>query len=290
MSLEVEAVVKCDNVHAECPVWSEEEQCLYWTDIESRKVWRFDPADGTSRSWDTREKVCAIGFRADGGLLVAFESGISFYDLEKREERRLHTVEANLPSTRLNDGRCDRSGRFVVGGFDEDAQGASGVYSLGTDLEIRELFREVSSANSICFSLDGRVMYFADTPRAEIWAFDYRPEEGTIGDRKVFCGFADQPGLPDGSIIDVDGCLWNAQWNGSRVVRYRPNGEVDQVIEVPCANPTCVAFGGSNLDTLYITTSRMTLTELERQEQPLAGALLAVRPGARGLPESTFGA
>lgn len=289
MKAKVEVVADCRNVHAESPVWSQTEGRLYWTDIESRTLWRFDPESGRSESWDMPEKVCAVGFRQSGGLLLAFETGLSFYDLDARKEERLHTIEKELPSTRLNDARCDRNGRFIVGGFDVTEQGSSGVYTLGADLSLRELFRGVSSANSTCFSLDGRTMYFADTPKAEIWDFEYDEQTGTVGTRHVFCSFADQPGLPDGSVIDSEGCLWNAQWNGSRVVRYTTDGRVDQVIEVPCQCPTCIAFGGRELDTLYITTSRLILNEKQQKEQPLAGALLAVRPGAKGLPESTFG-
>lgn len=290
MKLKPDIVLDCDNVHAECPVWSEREQSLFWTDIESYQLWKYDPEKAKAETWDMREKLCAIAFRKNGGFLFAFASGLSFFDVPTGEEKRIQNIEENLPSTRLNDGRCDRHGRFIIGGFDKEAKGASGIYLVDANLHVRELFRGVSSANSICFSVDGRSMYFADTPRAEIWRFAYDPEKGSLGERSVFCRFDDQPGLPDGSVIDADGCLWNAQWNGSRVVRYTPKGQVDRIIEFPCENPTCIAFGGRQLDTLYITTSRLTLNPQQRQAQPHAGALFAVNPGVQGLPESTFGA
>jgi len=175
-----------------------------------------------------------------------------------------------------------------VGGFDFSEKGLSAAYRLDLDLSLHRLFGGLSSANSTCFSLDGRTMYFADTPQAVIWAFDYDPGPGTPSRRRIFCDFRDQPGVPDGSVIDADGCLWNAQWNGGRVARYRPNGSVDRVIEIPCRNPTSLAFGGRELDTLYVTTSRLTLTREEARKQPLAGKLLAVRPGVKGLPEMRF--
>ncbi len=285
---EVIVAVESKNLHAEGPVWSDEEQHLYWTDIESSTLWRLDPVSGRTWTWRTPEKVCSIAFRERGGLLIAFESGLSFYDPESRSEQRIADVETELPTTRLNDGRCDRQGRFIVGGFDTSAQGLSAAYRLDADLRLHRLFGGLSSANSTCFSPDGKTMYYADTPQAAIWAFDYDPETGTPSRRRVFCIFQDQPGLPDGSVIDADGCLWNAQWNGSRVVRYRPDGSIDRVIEMPCLNPTCVAFGGKDLDTLFITTSRFTLSEEQARQQPLAGALLAIRPGVHGLPETRF--
>jgi L-arabinonolactonase len=197
-------------------------------------------------------------------------------------------VESELPSTRLNDGRCDRQGRFVVGGYDSSAKGLSAAYRLDADLSLHRLFGGLSSANSTCFSPDGRTMYYADTPQAVIWAFDYDPDTGTPSNRRIFCDFRDQPGVPDGSVIDADGCLWNAQWNGGRIARYRPDGSLDRVVEMPCRNPTSLAFGGRQLDSLFITTSRLTLTRREQRLQPLAGALLVIRPGVKGLPETRF--
>jgi L-arabinonolactonase len=284
----VEVVLEAGCIHAEGPVWDDRAGRLYWTDIESRALWRLDPVSGRPETWAMPEKVCSIAFRRTAGLLIAFETGISFYDLESRAEKRIVDVEPDIPVTRLNDGRCDRQGRFIVGGFDPSEKGLSGAYRLDADLSIHRLFGGLSSANSTCFSLDGKTMYYADSPQAAIWAFDYDIDTGVPSHRRVFCDFKDQPGIPDGSVIDAEGCLWNAQWNGARVVRYRPDGSMERVIEVPCRNPTCVAFGGRDLDTLYITTSRLTLSPEEVRKQPLAGALLAVRPGVTGLPEDRF--
>ncbi len=285
-SVDVASAHRC--VHGEGPIWSEERRALFWTDIESKELWRLEPASGSATRWDMRQKVCSLTFRERGGLVIAFEKAICFYDLERQAEQRIAQVEEGLPTTRLNDGRCDRQGRFIVGGFDSSEKGLSAAYRLDLDLSLHRLFGGLSSANSTCFSLDGGTMYYADTPQAVIWAFDYDTETGTPANRRVFCEFRGQPGLPDGSVIDADGCLWNAQWNGARVVRYRPDGSIDRVIEVPCRNPTSLAFGGRDLDTLFITTSRLTLTAEESRLQPLAGALLAVKPGVTGLPETRF--
>ncbi len=285
-TVEVAAADRC--VHAEGPIWSDGEQRLYWTDIESRMLWTLDPGSGQASSRSMRGTVCSLTLRKKGGLLIAFEKDLSFYDPGTGAEKRIAEVETDVSSTRLNDGRCDRQGRFVVGGFDPAEKGLSAAYRLDHDLSLHRLFGGLSSANSTCFSLDGRTMYYCDSPQAVIWAFDYDPETGNPGARRVFCDFRDQPGVPDGSVIDSEGCLWNAQWNGSRVVRYGPDGSIDRVIEVPCQNPTSVAFGGRALDTLYITTSRLTLSEEQARLQPLAGRLLAVRPGVPGLPETPF--
>lgn len=285
---DVKLIVDCKNTLGECPVWSADEQKLYWTDIEEKKIWQLDPGTGKTKTWDMPEKVGSIAFRRKGGLLLAFESGISFYNLRSGEEQRITNLEKQTPNTRLNDGRCDRQGRFIVGGYDETAQDRAGVYQLGATLNVRELFRGVSSANSICFSLDGRRMYFADTPEGKIVYFEYDIHTGTPSSPEAFCTFEKQPGMPDGSIIDAEDCLWNAQWNGSRVVRYTPEGNIDRVIEMPCMNPTCVAFGGENLDTLFITSARFKLTRQQLRKQPISGGLFAVKPGVKGIEESSF--
>lgn len=284
--VEVAAAHRC--IHAEGPIWAEQERKLYWTDIESRAVWLFDPQTGQTSSWAMPEKVCSLAFREQRGLLIAFESGLSFYDPDTGAQQRIVDVETDLPTTRLNDGRCDRQGRFVVGGYDSSAKGLSAAYRLDADLSLHRLFGGLSSANSTCFSPDGRTMYYADTPQAVIWAFDYNLDTGEPSGRRVFCDFQDQPGLPDGSVIDADGCLWNAQWNGSRIARYRPDGTLDRVVEMPCRDVTSLSFGGRELDALFITTSRMTLSEEQARLQPLAGALLVTHPGVKGLPETRF--
>jgi L-arabinonolactonase len=285
---EVTVVGETRNIHGEGPIWSEQLQKLFWTDIESRLLWEYEPLGSRFRSWPMPAKVCSLAFREKGGLLIAFDRGLSFYDLESGVEQRIVDVEPGFPTTRLNDGRCDRQGRFIVGGFDSSEKGLSSAYRLDVDVSLHRLFGGLSSANSTCFSHDGATMYYADSPQAAIWAFDYDTANGTPHGRRVFCTFTGQPGLPDGSVIDADGFLWNAQWNGSRVVRYRPDGSVDRVIETPCSCPTSLAFGGRDLDVLYITTSRLILSPDQLKAQPSAGALLEVRPGVKGVAESRF--
>jgi L-arabinonolactonase len=132
------------------------------------------------------------------------------------------------------------------------------------------------------------VMYFADSPNREIWAYDYNPRTGDISDKKIFTDFSDQPGMPDGSIVDSEGYLWNAQWSGHRVVRYRPDGTVERVISIPAKNATCLAFGGKNLDVLYVTTARFLMTSEQIKAEPLSGGLFAVKVNVKGLIEPKF--
>ena len=160
------------------------------------------------------------------------------------------------------------------------------LYRLDPDLACTPLRNSIIIPNSLAWSPDGRTMYFADTYRHTIWAWDYDPATGAATRERVFADTG--AGRPDGSCVDADGCLWNAEYGAARIVRYAPDGKVDRTIELPFDNPTCCCFGGAQLDELFITSARQRLSAADLARQPLAGSVFAVRPGARGLPESRF--
>jgi L-arabinonolactonase len=286
----VKCVIDCQNIIGESPIWSVEEQKLYWLDIEQSEFWRYDPETDETKVWKTTERAASFAFREKGGLLVAFESCLAFWNPKTGKTTKLKAIEPALATTRMNDGRCDRQGRFIMGGIDESGkfERISSVYRVDRDLSIHKIIFGVAIANSICFSPDGRVMYFADSPTREIWAYDYDTQTGDVSNKKVFANFSDQPGTPDGSIVDSEGYLWNAQWNGHRVIRYRPDGTVDRVVSFPVMNPTCLAFGGEALDVLYVTTSRYLMTPEQIKAEPLSGGLFAVMVDIKGLKEPKF--
>jgi L-arabinonolactonase len=289
MTSTVELVVDCRNALGEGVLWHPGLGRVLWTDIDGARLWSFDPATGGTESWPVPDRVASFAIRAGGGLLLALASGLSLYDLASRALTPVAEVEADLPTTRLNDGRCDRSGRFVFGGFDEaNRQPISAVYQIDERRRIRRLIEGVAVANSICFSPDGRTLYFADTPTRAIRAYDYDSDAAAVRNERIFAALDDQPGRPDGSIVDAEGCLWNAQVRGGRIVRYRPDGSVDRIVELPAPNPTCLAFGGEGLDTLYITTLRRGMSAEDLAAWPTSGGLFALRPGVRGLPEPAF--
>lgn len=287
---EVECVVDCQNTLGEGPAWSADEQKLYWVDIEKSELWRYDPKTKETRVWKTTERVGSFAFRKQGGFLLAFESGLAFWDPESGDASRIQDFEPDLSTTRTNDGRCDRQGRFIIGGMNESESGEaiSNVYRVDPDLSFHQIIAGVTCANSTCFSPDGKIMYFADSPTGEIWSYDYDTDTGAISNRRLFADFSDQPGIPDGSIVDSEGFLWNAQWNGYRVIRYRPDGTIDRIIETPVMNPTCVVFGGKELDVLYITTARYLMTQEQIDSEPLSGGLFAVKVDVKGLNEPKF--
>jgi L-arabinonolactonase len=284
-----ELVLDCKNNHGEGIFWNAGDRRVWWTDIEGRALWWFDPAAGISGSVSMPDRVCCFAPRAQGGLIVAFARSIALFDLETGSSSELGAFEPENANTRLNDGRTDRQGRLIVGGLNEGTGDAdSSVVRIDADGTITPLIQGVSCANSTCFSADGRTMFFADTPEKTIRAYDYDPQSGTLGPARLHCDMADEPGLPDGSCVDAEGGVWNAEWEGRRVVRIAPNGSIDRVVQVSTWKPTCCAFGGPDLSTLYITTSRLMSSDIDLANDPHAGGLFAFRPGVKGVLDAPF--
>jgi L-arabinonolactonase len=286
-----EVAVDCRNTHGEGVVWSAAHGLLMWTDIHGRHLWTLDPATSTSMSYALPERLCCFAPRRDkpwNALLAAFADGFALYDVLTGERRDIAAFERVLSTTRLNDGRTDRMGRMIAGGMDEGSPMApiSSVVVVDRDLSVRTLFGAVACANSICFSPDGSRLYFADSPTGAIDVFHYDAGDGTVSSRQVL---AQTSGVPDGSCVDAEGYLWNAVWEGYRVERYAPDGRLDRVVELPVAKPTCCEFGGADLRTLYITTSRLGTPDDQLSREPLSGSLFAYRADVAGLPAVPFG-
>ena len=285
----VECVVDCHNILGEVPVWDGAGQALFWVDIEGCLLQRFVPASGVRQSWRLPERVCALALREAGGMVLALASGFAFLDPLTGNLERLAAPEAHLPTNRMNDGKCDRRGRFWAGTMDDRLTArTAALWRLDPDLTCHCMERGIGISNSLAWSPDDRVFYFADTLLRTIFAYDFDIATGGIANRRVFTDCADQPGAPDGSTIDAEGYLWNAQWDGWRLVRYAPDGRVDRVVPLPVQKPTSCMFGGPDLATLYVTSAVWDLTADALAAQPYAGGVLALDVGVRGLPEPRF--
>jgi L-arabinonolactonase len=270
--------------------WCAKTGRFYWTDIEGARLWRYDPADGRSTSWAMPERLATFALCADPHyLLLGLASRLAFFDLATGETRQIVDVEPGL-NTRVNDGRCDRQGRFVFGTKDEGSPllAIGGFYRLNRDLTLERLpLPAPAISNSIAFSPDGATMYYCDSPTREIRACDYGAD-GSVANDRLFTRLADATGEPDGSTVDRDGGLWNAQWGGARVVRYGADGVETERVEVPTVQPSCVALGGAQLGTLYITSARVGLDAAALAADSRAGGVFIATPARRGLPEPVF--
>lgn len=273
----------------ECALWDEEGQAFWWTDIEGSKICRL-AGDGSVREWRLPHRVGSFAFCADAPslLLLGLDEGIAIFDTAEGTLSPVIPVAGLPPTARINDGRCDRQGRFVFGTYNPKEEALVGLWRVHGDLRVEQLpLPATAVANSICFSPDGATMYYGDSPTRTIWSLDYHPD-GRLGAPRVFVRLREDEGFPDGSCIDAEGGLWNAQWEGRCVVRYDASGRETDRIALPVSRLTCPAFGGADLATLYVTSARGGLSKERLREEPQAGGVFTVPVRRRGLPEARF--
>jgi len=246
----VEVVLDCRAELGEGPVWDPEEHVLYWVNIKDHEIHRFDPASGEDTSWTTPADVGSLALRRSGGLVVALKTGFFFFDPEGVAFTAVAEPEPNLPDNRFNDGKTDRQGRFWAGSlYDPDeTKPTGGLFRLDPDGSCGRMVDGIYASNALAFSPDSRTMYYGDSRRQIVWAWDFQAGDGAISNRRVFIELGPGKGVPDGAAVDFDGCYWLTQPPAGLVVRYDPTGRVDRVIEMPVSQPTCVAFGGTALD------------------------------------------
>jgi sugar lactone lactonase YvrE len=276
------------DVLGECPLWDETKQCLYWVDIRRPAIRRLRHASGELSTWPMPEMVGAIALVDDGRLLVALSSQIALFDPESAALVTFVQGLAMPEGHRFNDGRCDARGRFWVGSMHNITRAPEGtLFCLEGAGPLKAIRQGVCIPNSLAFSPKGDTLYFADSLLYRMYAHAYAPETGHMGEARVFAE-SSPPAFPDGSAVDAEGFVWNAEFNGGRLIRYAPDGSIDRVIALPVDRPTCCAFGGPGLDILFITSTSQNMSETERHMHPMAGALMAIRPGVCGLLEPRF--
>jgi len=290
--VQVDCVLDARAALGEAPLWCEREQVLWWADIEGRALHRFDPSDGSDRAWPLPSRIGCFCLRERGGMVVALEDGFHFFDPETGALEAIVDPEADRPGNRFNDGATDPGGRFVAGTMPMGPrEPVAALYRLWPDRRCERLFDGLTVTNGCAFAPDGRVFYFSDSESSvrTIWACDHDPATGALTNRRVFVDTHGLAGRPDGGTVDAHGCYWMAGVGGWQLVRFTPKGEVDRFVDLPVEKPTKVAFGGRNLDVLYVTSIRMGLSPESAARQPGAGGILALRlPGISGWAQPRF--
>ena len=282
----VEVVVAAGCELGEGPVWDARSARIAWVDILGRRVLLHDPTTGATESITTPLHVGAIAPRRAAGYVAALQDG--FWILGDGPARRLATVPEARPEIRFNDGKCDPAGRFWAGTMPYDeVSPAGGLYRLDRDGSVARVLEGVTISNGLAWSGDGTTLYYIDTPTRRVDAFAYDAARGEIGKRRTVIEIPSDAGAPDGMAIDVEDGLWVALWGGGVLHRY-VDGRLDRVIALPVSQPTSCAFGGPDLDELYITSARTGLTPAARAAEPLAGGLFRIRPGVRGPAASWY--
>jgi sugar lactone lactonase YvrE len=281
----VSCVADVKAVLGEGPVWVAREQALYWVDIKGRRLFRRTFV-GELTEWQTPLRVCSLAPRTEGGFVAGTERGFAWVDPDNGRYDLFANPEPDRPTNRFNDGKIDRAGRFWAGTMDDSEKSASGaLYRLEAGREPVRIDDDYRVTNGPAFSPDGRTMYHTDSARQIIYAFDL-DEAGAASGKRLFAQFAEGEGYPDGMTVDSEGCLWIAFWDGWCLRRLSPAGERLAELRLPVQRPTSCAFGGADLDHLFITSASIGLEESE-QGAP-AGGLYRVQVGIRGIADRLF--
>jgi sugar lactone lactonase YvrE len=267
----------------EGPVWDDAERCLWWVDILEGAVHRtaFDTAD--DERFPVGQYVGAVGLRTQGGLIAAVRDGFATFDPGTGRLDLVADLQDNGRTLRMNDGKVDPGGRFWAGMMAQDHRDSAGrLYRLDPDRTVTPMVEQTSISNGLDWSPDGSTMYYIDSTPRRVDHFDYDAATGAIANRTPFIPIRDGAGFPDGMTVDAEGFLWVAMWEGWGVERYTPDGRLDRRIEVPAEQASSCAFGGPDLDLLFITTAQEGFPRGGKPNQPHAGGVFVCRPGVRG--------
>jgi len=293
--MNAELIVDARNAVGESPVWVPEENALYWVDIPAGGLQRWSAQSGHVHAWKAPQMLACIARHPDGGWVAGMESG--FFRLHAHADGSLDSeplaqVDHARPDMRLNDGRCDRQGRFWAGSMvlDMGANAAEGTlyrYAAGQQGPLQRQLNGLIVPNGLAFSPDGRTMYLSDSHPLvqQVWAFDYDIDSGTPSNRRLYIDMNQHAGRPDGAAVDAEGCYWICGNDAGLVHRFTPDGRLDRSLALPVKKPSMCAFGGSRLDTLFVTSIR---PGDDQDEHSLAGGVFALDPGVKGLPEPHF--
>jgi sugar lactone lactonase YvrE len=285
--MNVDCVVASEDVLGEGPCWTESEGRLYWFDIKRASLSWHEPESGQSGRWKLPIRASAAAAAAPFGLIAATEAGLAHIDTRAGALKLVEAVDLG-PGFRSNDGKIDPAGRFWWSRMDDDGGRRPGsVFCTDTEGVTRTAVEGVHIPNTVACAPAGDAFYLADSKRKILQAYDLAPD-GRLGEARWFADLSNSEGTPDGSAVDAEGFLWNAQWGGRRIVRYAPDGRIDRIVPLPVEQPTSCAFGGPKLDILFVTSAREGLSPDALAEQPLAGSLLAFRPGVAGLALPAF--
>lgn len=261
-------------------LWHSDRNALIWFDIVNKRMY-LKPLDGARRHWDFDDHVSAAGIVDRDHLLVASSRALSLVDLTDGSRQLLTPLEADNPLTRSNDGRADPQGGFWIGTMGLQTEPGAGAIWRFYHGELRQLFKDITITNAICFAPGGDLAHFADTDRGMIWRVSLDDHGWPLGDPQPFIDLKAEGLNPDGAVIDAEGGLWSAQWGASRVARYDRQGRFDRAIEMPARHVTCPAFGGQDLGTLFVTSARQGLDDPRAQD----GCTFALPSGAVGQAE-----
>ena len=287
--LNIEHIAHVENEIGESPIWVEDEQALYWVDTEASTIFKYESETDKLEKIKIDMPVAALARRDKNSWLLIAKDGLAVWDKKSNKCEFIINPESNS-AIKFNDGCIDRQGRLVAGTFNpgslESPDGS--IYRLDEDKSIHKLDTGLTVPNGIAFSLDGKTLYVTEMFKKRILSYDYDIKTGNVSNKRTFAEIPDGKGKPDGLIIDSMGNLWSAHWDGSRITKYDKEGRILQEISMPVEKVICLAFGGKNLDELYVTTGWFGMSKDERKKNPKSGDLFRIKTDEKGLLETKY--
>ncbi|MAD91837.1 MAG: calcium-binding protein [Gammaproteobacteria bacterium] len=286
--MEIKVLFDLKNSLGEGPQWDVKNQRLYWIDSFDKKIYRSTADGGELKYWELPEIVGSFCLTKKGNALLAGQSGLLEFDFDDAYSKHIFAPKNMKERLRFNDGKVDRNGNFFFGAMDvQEKKEIGAIYRCDEERHIKELDTGFVVFNGPCWSPDGTTFYASDSGAGKIWRYDHNPLTGMIK-KKTLIKSTTTPlsGSFDGCTIDVEGCLWSARIFGGKIDRISPDGSLIQSIKMPIMNPTSVAFGGSNLDILYVTSMGKIFSTNHPKDNNYSGALFAITGlGIRGIEE-----
>ena len=287
----VDLLYQCNNSLGEGITYSSKNNNLFWLDIGIvSKLFKLNLSSNKKEIFELPEFVTAISVKSEDELILASNNGLNLFNTSSKQFKNIINIEDHLLSTRSNDGGSDAYGRFWFGtmqnNFDKDGNdipiknNIGKLYKIDLNNKVNIVEEGLGVPNTFVWNPDNSKFYFTDTLNGTILSYDFDLESGLLSNKKDFASF--NRGLPDGSTIDADGCIWNCRWGGSCLVRFTPKGKIDQVVEMPVQNITNCVFGGSDMKTLFITTA----SNKGKNESELDGSLFAINMNYQGLEDN----
>lgn len=285
---DMQCVLDAQAKLAECPRWDEQTQTLYFVDIDAFKLHAFSMNSYSIETRQFDEEIGCFALDNKGGFIAAFRSGVYQFENFHAPLTPYWVADYDQKTTRFNDGRCDAKGRFLAGTMysPKDAF-KGGLYQFENGKQTL-LDQAAWTSNGLAFSPDNKIMYYSDTPNHVVYKFDYNIETGNATNKRIFIEFPRGNGRPDGAAVDSEGNYWSALYQGQRVVKISPQGDILAEYPVPAIYPTMVAFGGPEMKTLFVSTCRAAQTEEELEKFPQAGGIFALETDVQGQIEARF--
>lgn len=272
----------------ESPLWHPIEECLYWVDIVAATLYRLNK-DGSTEKFTMPSEIGSIAWCGKGSLIAALSDRFVSVNTKTGNTQTIALALQGIKGVMFNDGKCDRQGRFWAGTKDiEEKKPLGSLYRLDKEGKVAEMLNGFTVSNGIAWNLDNSLMYICDSPARRIYQYEFDPIKGCLGQVQVFVQVPEEEGFPDGLTVDSEGYLWSCHWDGWRITRYSPTGEVDSVIPMPVPRPTSCCFGGPELKTLYVTSASIGLSAAKLADAPQSGLTFAVELDVKGLSESAY--